>query len=88
MKAKHLIIVLLISFVYSISDEIHQSFVPGRVAGITDVIVNNTGILLSTLVYLYKEKFNKQTRQNLLFSEEEYENEHASQTDQQHQSYY
>jgi len=88
MKAKHLIIALLISFAYSILDEIHQSFIPGRVAGIKDVIVNNTGILLSTLVYLYKEKFNKQPQQNLLFSGEEYESGHASQTDRQHQNYY
>jgi len=34
-----------LSFIYSISDEWHQSFVPGRSAGVSDVLVDGLGIL-------------------------------------------
>ena len=35
--------VVLASFLYGISDEIHQSFVPGRNAGIIDIIADTIG---------------------------------------------
>lgn len=37
----------LLAMLYGVSDEIHQSFVPGRVASIADLGVDLVGILLS-----------------------------------------
>lgn len=48
---------LLISYVfcilYSVSDEIHQVFVPGRAGRIGDVIVDLIGVTITTTVMLY-----------------------------------
>lgn len=45
---------LLVSFglcvVYSISDEIHQIFVPGRAGRVSDVLIDTGGILLGIVV--------------------------------------
>ena len=35
----------LLSFLYAVSDEIHQSFVPGRDCSIRDVLIDSIGIL-------------------------------------------
>lgn len=45
-------IVLLISFLYGLSDEIHQSFVPGRNAGIIDAISDAIGGAVGGSIYL------------------------------------
>ena len=39
-------LILLGVFLFSISDEIHQSFVPGRTASLMDIGLNALGILL------------------------------------------
>lgn len=36
----------IIGFIYATSDEIHQKFVPGRSAQVTDVIIDTMGVLL------------------------------------------
>jgi hypothetical protein len=46
-----IIIVLLLSIAYAISDELHQSFVPGRHCAIKDVFIDTTGILISIIFY-------------------------------------
>ena len=55
------IIVILFSFFYGITDEIHQYFVPGRSASLLDVGFDSIGILFSSLFYLvsieYRKKF-------------------------------
>ena len=56
MKINHLLIVLIISIIHAILDEIHQIFVPFRYPSISDVLTNSSGIFLSILIYLYIDK--------------------------------
>lgn len=44
--------VLLVSFLYGLSDEIHQSFVPGRNAGVIDIIADTIGGMAGGYIYL------------------------------------
>lgn len=61
---KKLLIGTLVGTIYAISDELHQSFVPGRSAQIIDVVIDSEGNLLGLLGILliimlikrYKEK--------------------------------
>lgn len=55
-KVKHIVIVLLISTTYSILDEVHQLFVPGRVPDLFDIFTNGAGIFSSMILYLYSKK--------------------------------
>jgi VanZ family protein len=50
-KLKDVLLTVGIAFVYAISDEIHQLFVPGRFSSIKDVLVDLMGILLAILIY-------------------------------------
>lgn len=43
---------LIIGIIYASSDEIHQIFIPGRSAMITDVLIDSSGVLLGTLIIL------------------------------------
>lgn len=43
---------LIICILYSISDEIHQTFVPGRGGNIIDVIIDSSGSLIGIGLYL------------------------------------
>lgn len=52
-KAKYILIILVISITYSILDEVHQIFVPFRDASIRDILINNAGIFSSILIYLH-----------------------------------
>jgi len=47
---------LMISILYSISDEIHQTFVPGRGGNIIDVVIDSTGSLIGIGLYLKVRK--------------------------------
>lgn len=42
---------LLITLGYGVFDEFHQSFVPGRYASLTDLLLNLTGALVGVLVF-------------------------------------
>lgn len=55
---KYLIIIaLLLSIAYAITDEIHQFFVPGRHTAIKDVFIDSTGVLASVVIYYaFREK--------------------------------
>lgn len=55
-KVKHIVIVLLISITYSILDEVHQLFVPGRVPDLFDILTDGAGIFSSMILYLYSKK--------------------------------
>ncbi|OQA89749.1 MAG: VanZ like family protein [Elusimicrobia bacterium ADurb.Bin231] len=46
-----LFIAMLLSFVYALSDEYHQSFVPNRSGNIIDVLIDSTGILFAYILY-------------------------------------
>lgn len=39
--------------IYAISDEIHQYFVPGRVADIMDVLIDSMGLLVGIVIIKY-----------------------------------
>jgi VanZ family protein len=41
---------LLVAFLYALSDELHQLFVPGRQTALTDVAIDTAGILLALLL--------------------------------------
>ena len=58
---KKLIFALWIGFIYAMSDEIHQTFVPGRSGQMTDVMLDSLGILLgnSITIMIYKLICNK-----------------------------
>ena len=43
---------LLLAILYGISDELHQSFVPGRYADVQDVLMNSVGIMTAAVVYI------------------------------------
>jgi VanZ family protein len=44
---------VIAAFAFSISDELHQVFVPGRSADIFDLIADFAGILVLTYLYKY-----------------------------------
>jgi VanZ family protein len=47
-----ILIAMILSIVYAISDEIHQLFVPGRTFTIFDILTDSAGILLAGYLYL------------------------------------
>lgn len=44
------ILVLLIGVIYAISDEVHQSYVPGRSASKTDLVADTAGLVFSLIM--------------------------------------
>ena len=44
------------SLLYGISDEYHQSFVPGREAGVADAIADTIGGFLGVWIYLFRQE--------------------------------
>ncbi len=56
---KHLFIwAITISFIYALSDELHQLFVPGRFASITDVVLDAMGITKAGTFYIFRHRNN------------------------------
>ncbi len=49
------IIAIFISIVYAISDEFHQSFVPGRSAEVYDVFADGMGAVISQIILYIKD---------------------------------
>jgi VanZ family protein len=43
--------VFLIAYLYAISDEIHQSFVPGRTSRFRDTLIDLIGILIGVFIF-------------------------------------
>jgi VanZ family protein len=52
-------LVLSISTLYGITDEIHQSFVPGRDAAVLDLVLDMIGATLGCLIFLRAPYFSK-----------------------------
>jgi len=56
---------IILAYLYGVSDEIHQSFTPGRTPKFTDTLIDLTGIFLGFLIYkfvltpLFKKYFSK-----------------------------
>ena len=51
-------------FLYACSDELHQSFVPGRAGRFTDVLIDTTGGIIGVFVVMVYHKIKK--RKNLI----------------------
>lgn len=49
------IIAIFISIVYAITDEFHQSFVPGRYASINDIFADGIGAIISQIILYIKD---------------------------------
>jgi VanZ family protein len=49
----------ILSFLYAVSDEIHQAFVPTREARIGDVLIDTLGIIIFFMLIKYKKKFSE-----------------------------
>ena len=60
---------MIIGLIYAITDEIHQAFVPGRGALLTDVILDSigviTGIFIAMLILEIYRKICKQKYNNM-----------------------
>ena len=53
---KTLILAVIIAFLYSISDEYHQTFVQGRQGSFKDIGIDSVGILLSAGLWYIKNR--------------------------------
>ncbi len=53
---KIILITVLICFLYAVSDEIHQYFVPGRACRMLDVIIDTSGSAFFCFVYFIVSK--------------------------------
>src|SRR3989344_5335768 len=49
--SKFFMIVIILSLLYAILDELHQSLVPGRDASFGDVLIDSFGIVFSFIIY-------------------------------------
>ena len=58
-RYKLIIYTLIWVILYSISDEVHQLFVPGRVGSIKDVLIDSGGGILSTMICYLTTRRNK-----------------------------
>ena len=50
---------IILSFFYGLTDEIHQSFVPGRHTTIRDIFTNSIGILFAAIIYYISLEWRK-----------------------------
>ena len=58
-----MILSILLGMIYAVSDEIHQSFIPGRTPQITDVYIDTLGVVLGILLILLGIKIYEQILQ-------------------------
>jgi len=56
---KTIVIILLVSLAYALSDEFHQLFVVGRVCSLEDLAIDFTGSICSVIVVKALEKLKK-----------------------------
>ena len=49
-KTKKIVSSIIFGILYATSDEIHQSFIPGRSAEFTDVLIDTTGIIFGICI--------------------------------------
>ena len=51
-----MLLVMLICFLYSLTDEYHQYFVPGRTSLFTDCLIDTTGSIIACVIYSVVKK--------------------------------
>lgn len=56
-RKKSFLLAFLISLVYAISDEYHQSFIPGREPRVRDVIIDSMGAIFAIYIVYSKPKW-------------------------------
>jgi VanZ family protein len=54
---KNIWLALLICVLYAVSDEVHQTFVPGRGGMVSDVVLDSVGAFIGIWVYLLFKRF-------------------------------
>ncbi len=64
-KTKFIFIAILISLLYGVADEIHQYFVPGRNASVSDLGLDAIGTILSSLFYFVSIEFRRKITRSL-----------------------
>lgn len=57
--SKRLLLCFFFSVFFSVSDEFHQTFIPGRSGNFTDVCIDAIGIILATLLLLLRHSKKK-----------------------------
>jgi VanZ family protein len=62
------LVVGIIALIVAIADEIHQAYVPGRDASITDVLLDLGGIILILFIFLYFYKTQKIRKANTIIT--------------------
>ena len=60
MSSTYIIIALILSLVYAISDEFHQSFVPMRSPDLNDIFTDSIGLSISVLLAAFISKKSSQ----------------------------
>lgn len=53
---KIVVISIMLCFIYSVSDEVHQAFVAGRTFQYLDILMDNIGSIVGILFYKYIKK--------------------------------
>ncbi len=56
LKRNYIIFAIILGILYGISDEFHQSFVPGRSSEISDVVADSVGIIIGTILFHFNRK--------------------------------
>lgn len=59
LSRKSIIISIIMVLLYAVSDEIHQTFIPGRSGEVLDVLIDTIGGSLSTVLYYLIYRRNK-----------------------------
>jgi len=57
--------VVLIAYLYAISDEIHQSFIPGRSSRFQDTLIDLIGVLIG--LFIFQKIFSFKNKKNNLY---------------------
>ena len=54
------ILSVVFSFIYAITDELHQTFISGRSGEVRDIVIDTIGALIGVLIYKYiRKKYEK-----------------------------
>ncbi len=56
---KKVILVIMVCFIYAITDEYHQSFVAGRTSRFTDCLIDVAGSIIICSIYIIMSKFRR-----------------------------
>lgn len=73
-NARRMILSLLIGILYASLDEFHQSFVPGRTASFTDILIDVFGIVVGILIIFFGLKILKNIKNRKIRSSDSKKN--------------